>query len=179
MGAPTRLCLLLVLVKSFLCLPFSVLGTYLPSVRADSSLSMLSLRLFSLSPRCAALSLPSRNLVIWIGGFVSFFGIGGSGILANCSLCCAETSFFLSQAQFVQVVFLNPVFLCKLSASLGNTNKSVICSFSSETRTRPLLRFSFYLRFSGTSGRNCPLTLSFTIWLQWTLRHYFFRVKKQ
>ena len=39
-------------------------------------------------------SLLPRDLVLWTDGFVSFpFGKGGSGVLANCSLCGTEATF--------------------------------------------------------------------------------------
>ena len=42
-------------------------------------------------------SLPSDDLVLWTDGFDPFpFGKGGSGVLANCSLCGAETTLSFS-----------------------------------------------------------------------------------
>ena len=42
-------------------------------------------------------SLPPHDLVLWTDGSVSFpFGKGGSGVLANCSLCGTEATLFFS-----------------------------------------------------------------------------------
>ena len=46
-------------------------------------------------------SLPPHDLVIWTDGSVPFsFGKGGSGVLANCSLCGTEITAFFRQASF-------------------------------------------------------------------------------
>ena len=68
---------------------------------------------------------PSHNLVIWIDGFVSFsFGNKGFVVLANCSLCGAETIFLTLQAKYTRAFLLKPATFCKLPAGLGRTNKS-------------------------------------------------------
>ena len=72
--------------------------------------------------------------------------------------------FPFQQAQYVQVFPLKPASFCKLFAGLGSTNKSAtsILFFSSLTLAPsllpcPLLHLSFYLNFSGRSGKNCLL----------------------
>ena len=53
-----------------------------PCSRSDPSLSLQGAALAHLD------SLPPHDLVLWTDGFVPFpFGMGGSGVLANCSLC--------------------------------------------------------------------------------------------
>ena len=54
-------------------------------------------------------SIPPYDLIIWTDGFVPF-----------------PIPFPFRQAQYVQVFLLKPAPLCKLSASLGSTNKSTI-----------------------------------------------------
>ena len=58
---------------------------------------------------------------------------------------------------------------CKLFAGLGSTNKSATSLLSD---SRSVLHLSFYLNFSGRSGRNC--FLSYSIRLQWVPGHSFF-----
>ena len=57
---------------------------------------------------------------------ISPFGKGGSGVLANCSLCGTEPLFPFRQTQYVQVFPLKPAPFCKLFDGLGSTNKSAI-----------------------------------------------------
>ena len=57
---------------------------------------------------------------------------------------------------------------CKLFAGLDSTNKSATSVLSD---SRSVLHLSFYLNFSGRSGRNC--FLSYSIRLQWVPRHSF------
>ena len=51
------------------------------------------------------------------------FGKGGSGVLANCSLCGTEATRF-QQVEYAQVFLLKPGPFCKLFAGLGSINKS-------------------------------------------------------
>ena len=113
-------------------------------------------------------SLPPHDLVLWTDGSVPFpFGKGGSGILANCSLCGTEATLSFSEAQFVPVFPLKPAPFCTLFAGLGNTIKSAIflLFFSCLTLVPssppcPLLHLSCYLKLCGRSGRNCLLSPS-------------------
>ena len=72
----------------------------LPSFTIESTLSSPCSR-SDHSRQGAALayldSLPSHDLVLWTDGSVPFpFGKGGSGVLANCSLCGTEATFSFS-----------------------------------------------------------------------------------
>ena len=63
--------------------------------------------------------------MLWTDGSVLFpFGKDGSGVLANCSLCGTEATFFFQQAQYAQVFSLKPAPFCKLFTSLGSANMS-------------------------------------------------------
>ena len=80
------------------------------------------------------------------------------------------------QAQYGQVILLKPVPFCKLFAGLGSNNKSgtsllLLSDSCSVLTTLPLLCLSFYLNLSGRSGRNCLLSLSCSIKLQWVPGH--------
>ena len=72
-------------------------------------------------------SLPPHDLVMWTDGSVRFsIGRGGSGVLADCSLCGAEAVLSFSTGPVCSDFFAEarkPPF-CKLSAGLGSTNKS-------------------------------------------------------
>ena len=110
-------------------------------------------------------SLPPHDLVLWTDGSVPFpFGKGGSGVLANCSLCGTEATLSFSAGP---VFPLKPAPFCTLFAGLGNTIKSAIflLFFSCLTLVLssppcPLLHLSCYLKLCGRSGRNCLLSPS-------------------
>ena len=99
----------------------------LPSFTVESTLSTPCSRSDPpLSRQGAALahldSLPPHDLVLWTDG--SFpFGKGGSGVLANCSLCGTEATLSFSAGP---VFPLKPAPFCTLFAGLGNTKKSAI-----------------------------------------------------
>ena len=84
----------------FACPPFPPWS--LPFFTVESTLSSPYSRFdLSLSRQGAALahldSFPPYDLVIWTDGPVPFhFGKGGSGLLANCSLCCIEATLSFS-----------------------------------------------------------------------------------
>ena len=62
-----------------------------PSSRSDPSLSCQGAALAHLD------SLPPQDLVLWTDGSIPFpFGKGGSGVLANCSLCGTEATLCFS-----------------------------------------------------------------------------------
>ena len=66
-------------------------------------------------------------MVLWTDGSVPFpFGKGGSGVLANCSLCGTELLFPFRQAQYVPVFPLKSAPFCTLFAGLGSTNRCAI-----------------------------------------------------
>ena len=64
------------------------------------------------------------------------------------------------QARFAQAFLLKPAPLCKLSAGLGSTNKSVTSLVISFSRLASLssIRLSFYLKLYEISLRNCLLS---------------------
>ena len=127
---------------------------------------MLQLR-STLSRQGAALphldSISPYDLVLWTDSSVPFpFDNGGSGVLANCSLCVTEAILFFQQAQYAQVFLLKPAPLSKLFAGLGSINKSAIFLLFSfylilvlSSSSCSLLRLSCYLNHS---GRNCLLS---------------------
>ena len=105
-------------------------------------------------------SLPPHDLVLWTDGSVPFpFGKGGSGVLANCSLCGTEATLSFSAGP---VFSLKPAPFCTLFAGLDNTNKSAIfllffcLTLVLSSPPCPLLHLSCYLKLCGRSGRNCP-----------------------
>ena len=106
-------------------------------------------------------SLPPHDLVLWTDGSVPFpFGKGGSGVLANCSLCGTGATLSFSSGPVCSSFSAEA---CALFASLGNTIKSAIFLLFSSCLTLvlssppcSLLHLSCYLKLCGRSGRNCP-----------------------
>ena len=142
-----------------LALPF-LHGTCFPSLQRPLFLSHSPAPIHSFSPRCG--SRPPYNLVLWTDSSVPFpFDNGGSGVLANCSLCGTETTLFFQQVQYAQVFLLKHAPLSNLFAGLGSFNKSatfllfsyLILVLSSSSCS--LLCLSCYLNLS---GRNCLLS---------------------
>ena len=80
------------------------------------------------------------------------FGKGGSGILANCSLCGTEATFSFSAGQHVQVFPLKHAPFCKLFAGLCSTNKSatslLLLLRPHQSPPCPLLHLFVYLNLS-------------------------------
>ena len=92
----TRSCFLLVVLGRLLLLALPVLlGICLRSRWSPPfPLHALALILLSLAHLD---SLPPHKLVLWTDGSVPFpFGKGGSGVLANCSLCGTEATLYFS-----------------------------------------------------------------------------------
>ena len=151
------------------CPPFPAWN--LPSFTVESILSAPCSRSDPpLSRQGAALahlgSLPSHDLVLWTDG--SFpFRKGGSGVLANCSLCGSEaTLFFLADP----VCSSFSAEACAiLHALCWSRQHQQVCHFSSLlllSDSRSVLAalpspLSFLLsKVCGRSGRNCLLSLS-------------------
>ena len=147
------------------CPPFTPWN--LPSFTVDSTLSTPCSR--SDPPRSrqgAALaqldSLPPHDLILWTDGSVSFpFGKGGSGVLANCSLCGIEATLSFSAGPVCSSFSAKAAPFCTLFAGLGSTNKSAISLlFSSclalvlSSPPCPLLHRSSHLKLCGRSGTN-------------------------
>ena len=96
----TRSCFLLLALGRLLLLALPVLpGIFLPS-RWSPPFPLHALFLIPLLQGAALAhfdSLPPHDLVLWTDGSVPFpFGKGGSGVLANCSLCGTEATPFSS-----------------------------------------------------------------------------------
>ena len=105
-------------------------------------------------------SLPSHDLVLWTDGSVPFsFGKGGSGVLANCSLCGTEATLSFSAGP---VFPLKPAPFCTLCAGLGNTIKSAIFLLLSNSRSVLATLFS-----------PPPFLLSQTLWQIWQKLSFF------
>ena len=103
-------------------------------------------------------SLTPHDLMFWTDGSVPFFfGKGGSGVFANCSLCGTEATLSFSAGQYAQVSLLKPAPICKLFANLDKPATSLLLSDSCSSPPYPLLHLSFYLNLSGRSRRNCLL----------------------
>ena len=99
----------------------------------------------SLWPRCGSL-LP-HDLVLWTDS--SFpFGKGGSGVLANCSLCGTEATLSFSAG---------PVCL-SFSAEACAILHALCWSRQYQQSAISLLHLSAYLKLCGRSGRNCLLS---------------------
>ena len=90
-----------------------------PCSRSDPPLSRQNAFLADLD------SLPSRDLVLWTDGSVSFpFGKGGPAYLPTAVSVALRPLIPFQQAQFVPVFPLKPAPFCTLFAGLGSTNKS-------------------------------------------------------
>ena len=139
----------------------------LPFFNVESTLSSQCSRSdLHLSRQRAALahldSLSPHDLVLWTNGSVPFpFGKGGSGVLANCSLCGTEATLYFSAGP-VCFFPLKPAPLGTLFAGLGSTNKSatsllffVYLTFVLPFPPCPLHLFFYFKLF----GRNCLLSL--------------------
>ena len=109
---------------------------------------------------------PSHDLVLWTDGSVPFpFGKGGSGVLANCSLCGTEATLSFSAGPVVQVSLLKPAPFRKLFAGFGRTYKSAISllfsfylTFALSSPPYPLFHAFFYFKLCERSGKNCLLS---------------------
>ena len=143
---------------------FTVKSTLFSSCyRSDAPLSRhgVALAHLSLSPisQCG-------DMDRWLCSAPFPFGKGGFGVIAiaDCYPCGTEATLSFSAGPLCSSFPLKPAPFCKLSAGLGSTNKSAISLpfFSSPTLALSLplcslLRLSFYLKLSGTCGKNCFL----------------------
>ena len=103
--------------------------------------------------------------MLWTGGSVAFvFGKGGSGVLANCSLCGTEATLFFSAGPGCSRFSAEACAI--LQALCWSRQHQQVCHFfflfyltlalSSPSCT--LFHLSFYLKLCGRSGRNCLLS---------------------
>ena len=137
----------------------------LPAFTVDSTLSTPCSRSdLPLSRQGAALahldSLTPHDLVLWTDGSVPFpFGKGGSGVLANCSLCGSEATLSFSAG---------PV--CSSFSAEACAILHALCWFGSTNKPAIFLFFSYYLTLV-LSSPPCPLLhlffLSQTLWQIW------------
>ena len=122
-------------------------------------------------------SLPPHDLVLWTDGSVPFpFGKGGSGVLANCSLCGTEATLSFSTGP---VFPLKPAPFCTLFAGLGSTIKSAIfllffscLTLALSSPPCPLLHLSCYLKL-WQIWQELSFFSSCSIRLQWVPGHSF------
>ena len=139
----------------------------LPSFTVEFTLSFPCSRSdLPFSRQGAALAhLNSLPLTIWYSKltalFFFFLAKAAPAYLPTALSVALKPLFPFQQAQYAQVFLLRPALFCKLFAGLGSTNKSVTSVLFSSYLTLvlssspcSLLRFSFYLKRSGRSGRN-------------------------
>ena len=149
----------------------------LPSFTMESPLSTpCSCSDLPLTRQGAALnhleSLLPHDLVLWTDGSVPFlFGQGGSGVLANCSLCGTKATLSFCYILEDPVCSSFSAEVCAiLHALCWSRQHQQVCHFSSLlllSDSRSVLAtlssppsFSFYLKLCGRSGRNCLPVLS-------------------
>ena len=158
----------------------------LPSFTVESTLSSPCSRSDPpLSRQGAALahldSLLPHDLVLWTDGSVPFLlGNGGSGVLANCSLCGTEATLSFSAGPVCSSFSAEACAI--LHALCWSRQHQQVYHFSSllllsDSRSVFATQSSppsfFYLKLTGRSGRNCLLSNSRSIRLQWVPGHSF------
>ena len=137
----------------------------LPSFTVESTLTLSCSRSDPpLSRQGAALAhlvSPSpHDLGLWTDGSVPFpFGKGGSGILANCSLCGTEATLSFSAGPVCSCFSAKACAI--LHALCWSRQHQQVCHFSSllllSDSHSVLATLSSYLKLCGRSGRNCLL----------------------
>ena len=141
----------------------------LPSFTVESTLPTPCSRSdLPLSRQGAALahldSLPPHDLVLWTGGSVPFpFGKGGSGVLANCSICGTEATLSFPAGPVCSSFSAEACAI--LHALCWSRQHQQVCHFSSllllsDSRSvlATLSSPPSYLKLCGRSGRNCFLS---------------------
>ena len=91
--------------------------------------------------------------------FLFRFGKGGSGVLANCSFCGTEATLSFSAVPVCSSFSAEACAI--LQALFWSRQHQQVCHFPFPPLwfpLCPLLHFSFYLKPSGRSGRNCFLS---------------------
>ena len=130
--------------------PLHALALDLPLSRQDTTLAHLD-------------TLPRYDLVLWTDSSVPLpFDKGGSGVLANCSLCSTDATLSFSAGPVCSSFSAKA---CAILQALGwSQQHQQVCHFSSiflhltlalSSPPCPLLHLSFYLNLS---GRNCLLS---------------------
>ena len=146
-----------------------------PCSRSDPPLSHQGVALAHLD------FLPPHDLVLWTDGSVPFpFGKGGSGVLANCSLCGTEATLSFSAGPVCSIFFAEACAI--LHALSWSWQHQQVCHFSS------LLLLSDSRSVLATLSSPPSFLLSQTLWqiwqelsslsscfirLQWVPRHSF------
>ena len=129
-----------------------------PYSRSDSLFSRQGAALAHLD------SLPFYDVVLGTDDFVPFlFSKGGSGVLANCSLCGTETTLFFSGSSVCSSFSAEACAILQALCWSGSTNNvpllfSSYLNFAVTSPPDPLLHLSFHLNLPGRSGRNCLLS---------------------
>ena len=107
-------------------------------------------------------SLPTHDLVLWTDGSVPFpFGKGGSGVLANCSLCGTEATLSFSAGPVCSSFSAEACAI--LHALCWSRQHHKVCHFFLfscltlvlSSPPCPLIHLSCYLKLCGRSCRNC------------------------
>ena len=105
-------------------------------------------------------SLPPHDLVLWTDGSVPFpFGKGGSGVLANCSLCGTEATLSFSAGPVCSSFSAEACAI--LHALCWSRQHHKVCHFSS------LLLLADYCSVLATLSCPPPFLLSQTLWQIW------------
>ena len=143
----------------------------LPSFTVESTLSSPCSRSDPLHSRQGAAlahldSLPPHDLVLWTDGSVPVpFGKGGSGVLANCSLCGTEATLSFSAGPVCSSFSAEACAILHALCWSRQHHKSAIfllffscLTLALSSPPCPLLHLSCYLKLCGRSGRNCLLS---------------------
>ena len=105
-------------------------------------------------------SLPPHDLILWTDGFVAFpFGKGGSGVLANCSLCGTEATLSFSAGPVCSSFSAEACAI--LHALCWSRQHQQVCHFSS------LLLLSDSRSVLATLSSPPSFLLSQTLWQIW------------
>ena len=111
-------------------------------------------------------SLPPHDLVLWTDGSVSFpFGKGGSGVLANCSLCGTEATLSFSAGPVCSSFSAKACTI--LHALCWSRQHHKVCHFSS------LFLLSDSRSVLATLFSSSPFLLSQTLWQIWQELSFF------
>ena len=111
-------------------------------------------------------SLPPHDLVLWTDGSVPFpFGKGGSGVLANCSLCGTEATLSISAGPVCSSFSAEACAI--LHALCWSRQHHKVCRFSS------LLLLSDSRSVLATLSSPPPFLLSQTLWQIWQELSFF------
>ena len=113
--------------------------------------------------------------MLWTDGSVRFlFGKGGSGLLANCSLCGTEATLSFLAGPVFSSFSAEACAILQVLAGLGSTNKPATSLLSSFYLTLALSSPSFLLpQFLRQIWQELSSLSSYSIKLQWVPGHSF------